>query len=225
MKVADAMSYGAITIAPDRSMTDAASMMLKFEIGGLPVVDTRGKLVGIVTEGDFLRRAEFSDGNSERWIKYVTDIGPLAEEYTRAHGRKVSEAMTRNVVTVTEDTPIAEVARLMEHHRINRIPVLSNGGLVGMVSRSDLLHAFIALSKPAPLAPASDATIREQICAELAKQVWITPTAVSVRVSNGIVYLEGAVLNPRQRMAVRVAAENVPGVKEVRDHLTLNQAT
>ena len=225
MKVADAMSHGVITIAPDRSMTEAASMMLKFEIGGLPVVDSRGKLVGIVTEGDFLRRAEFDDGDRERWLKYVTDIGPLAEEYTRAHGRKVSEVMTRNVVTVTEDTSIAEVARLMMHHRINRVPVLSNGALIGMVSRSNLLHAFIVLSKPAHSAPVNDAAIREQIGAELAKQAWITPTTVSVRVSNGIVDLEGAVLNPRQRMAVRVAAENVPGVKEVRDRLTLNQTS
>lgn len=105
MKVADAMSRGVITIAPERLMADAAHMMLKFDISGLPVVDSRGTLVGIVTEGDFLRRAEFGDDNKdnrERWIRYVPDIGPLAEEYTRAHGRKVSEVMTPNVVTVTE---------------------------------------------------------------------------------------------------------------------------
>ncbi len=225
MKVADAMSRGVITIAPERSMTEAASMMLKFEISGLPVVNSRGKLVGIVTEGDFLKRAEYGDENRERWIKYVTDIGPLAEEYTYSHGRKVSEVMTRNVVTITEDTSIAEAARLMEHHRINRIPVLSNDVLVGMISRSNLLHAFIALSKPTTSAPVSDTTIREQITAELGKQAWIEPSCVSVLVSNGVVGLEGTVLNPRQRMAVRVAVENVPGVKAVRDRLTLSQTS
>lgn len=225
MKVVDAMSRGVITIAPERSMTEAAHMMLKFEISGLPVVDSRGKLVGIVTEGDFLRRAEFGDDSRERWIKYVTDVGPLAEEYTHSHGRKVSEVMTRNVVTVTEDTSIAEVARLMEHHRINRIPVLSNGVPTGIISRSNLLHAFIVLSKPAHSAPVSDAMIHEQIGAELAKQAWMTPSTVSVLVSKGVVALEGTVLNPRQRMAVRVAAENVPGVKEVRDRLTLSRAS
>lgn len=225
MKVADVMSYGVITIAPDRSMAEAASMMLKFEISGLPVVDPRGKLVGIVTEGDFLRRAEFGDDNRERWIKYVTDIGPLAEEYARAHGRMVSEVMTHNVVTVTEDTSIAEVARLMEHHHINRVPVLSNGTPVGIVSRSNLLHAFIVLSKPSASAPVSDATILEKITAELAKQPWMEPSSVNVLVSNGIVGLEGTVLNPRQRMAVRVAAENVLGVREVRDRLTLTQTS
>ncbi len=225
MKAADAMSRGVITIAPDRSMTEAAGMMLKFEISGLPVVNSRGELVGIVTEGDFLKRAEFGGENRERWIKYVTDIGPLAEEYTRSHGRKVSEVMTRNVVTVTEDTSIAEVARLMEQHRINRVPVLSNGAPIGIVSRSNLLHAFIVLSKPTISAPVSDAAIREQIGAELAKQAWIAPSSVNVLVSDGVVALEGTVLNPRQRMAVRVAAENVPGVKEVRDRLTLSQAS
>ena len=228
MKVADAMSRGVITIAPERLMADAAHMMLKFDISGLPVVDSRGTLVGIVTEGDFLRRAEFGDDNKdnrERWIRYVPDIGPLAEEYTRAHGRKVSEVMTPNVVTVTEDTSIAEVARLMLHHHINRLPVLSNGVPVGMISRSNLLHAFIVLSKPAHSAPVSDATIREQIGAELAKQAWMTRSAVSVLVNNGIVGLEGTVLIPRQRTAARVAAENVPGVKEVRDCLTLSQAS
>lgn len=223
MKVADAMSRGVITIAPERSMVEAAHMMLKFEIGGLPVVNSGGKLVGIVTEGDFLRRAELGNENRERWIKYVTDVGRLAEEYTRSHGRKVSEVMTRNVVTVTEDTSIAEVARLMEHHLINRVPVLSNGAPIGIVSRSNLLHAFIVLSKPTNSAPVSDATIREHIGAELAKQVWMAPSNVNVLVSNGIVDLDGTVLNPRQRMAVRVAAENAPGVKEVYDRLVLSQ--
>lgn len=223
MKVANAMSHGVISIAPDRSMTDAASMMLKFDISGLPVVNSQGKLVGIVTEGDFLKRAEFGDGNRERWIKYMTDIGPLAEEYTRSRGRKVSEVMTRNVVTVTEDTSIAEVARLMQHHRINRLPVLRNEVPVGMISRSNLLHAFIVLSKPANSTPVSDATIHEQIGAELAKQAWTARSTVNVLVNSGVVALEGVVLNPRQRMAVRVAAENIPGVKEVRDRLTLSQ--
>lgn len=225
MKVADAMSRGVITIGPERSMVDAAHMMLKFNIGGLPVVNSGGTLVGILTEGDFLRRAEFGGENRERWIKYITDIGPLAEEYARAHGRKVSEVMTRNVVTVTEDTPISEVARLMQHHHIDRLPVLGNGVLVGMISRSNLLHAFIVLSKPASSTAVSDATIREQIDAELAKQAWIARSTVSVLVNNGTVELEGTVFNPRQRMAVRVAAENVPGVKEVRDCLTLRHAS
>src|SRR6185312_8966939 len=223
MKVANAMSHGAITIALDRSLTEAASMMLKFEISGLPVVDARGKLVGIVTEGDFLRRTEFGNENRERRIEYVSEIGPLAEEYTRSHGRNVSEVMTRNVVTVTEETSIQEVARLMECHHINRVPVLRNEELIGIVSRSNLLHAFIVLSKPAHSALVNDAEIREQIRAELAKHDWTASSTVKVLVTNGIVDLEGTVSDPRQRMAVRVVAGNVPGAKEVRDRLALRR--
>ena len=135
MKVGEAMTHGVISIAPESLMTKAAHMMLQYDISGLPVVNSKGELVGIITEGDFLRRAEFgTEHNRGRWIKYVADIGPLAAEYARSHGRKVSGVMTKHVVTVTEDTSLEEVVQLMEDHRIKRVPVLRGEKLVGIVT-------------------------------------------------------------------------------------------
>jgi CBS domain-containing protein len=225
MNVADVMTKGVISITPESSVTKAARMMLLYEISGLPVIDSNGKLVGIVTEGDFLRRAELgTERHRKRWVELLVDSGPLAEEYTRSHGRRVEEVMTRDVVTVTEDTSLEEVARLMERHRIKRVLVLRDAKVIGIVSRADFLHALIVLSPKPASAPASDGAIREQILAELEKQDWTPRAPVNVGVKNGIVDLDGVILDERQRAALCIAAENVPGVKEIRDRLVLSQA-
>jgi CBS domain-containing protein len=225
MNVADVMTKGVISITPESSVTKAARMMLLYEISGLPVIDGSGKLVGIVTEGDFLRRAELgTERHRKRWVELLVDIGPLAEEYAHSHGRKVEEVMTRDVVTVTEDASLEEVARLMERHRIKRVPVLRNAQVIGIVSRANFLHALIVLSAKPAFAPASDGAIREQILAELEKQAWMPRAAVNVGVKDGIVDLNGVILDERQRAALCIATENVPGVKEIRDRLVLSQA-
>jgi CBS domain-containing protein len=230
MKVADVMTRGVISITPESSVTKAARMMLLYDISGLPVIDSSGRLVGIVTEGDFLRRAEIgTEPHRKRWVALLVDIGPLAEEYAHSHGRKVEEVMTRDVVTVTEDASLEEVARLMERHRIKRVPVLRDAEVIGVVSRANFLHALIVLSpNPAP-APASDGAIREQILAELEKQAWMpgvvlnVSVKVNVSVKDGIVDLDGVILDKRQRAALCIAVENVPGVKQIRDRLVLSQ--
>jgi CBS domain-containing protein len=225
MNVADVMTKGVISITPESPVTKAARMMLLYDISGLPVIDSSGRLVGIVTEGDFLRRAEIgTERHRKRWVELLVDSGPLAEEYAHSHGRKVEEVMTRDVVTVTEDTSLEEVARLMERHRIKRVPVLRDAKVIGIVSRANFLHALIVLSPKPASAPASDGAIREQILAELEKQAWTPRAAVNVGVKDGIVDLVGIILDKRQRSALRIAAENVPGVKEVRDRLVLCQA-
>jgi CBS domain-containing protein len=225
MKVADVMTRGVISITPESSVTKAARMMLLYEISGLPVIDSSGKLVGIVTEGDFLRRAELgTERHRKRWVELLVDIGPLAEEYARSHGRKVEEVMTRDVVTVTEDASLEEVARLMERHCIKRVPVLRDAEVIGVVSRANFLRALIVGSPKPASAAASDGAIREQILAQLEKQAWTPHAAVNVGVKDGIVDLGGIILDKRQRSALCIAAENVPGVKEVRDRLVLGQA-
>jgi CBS domain-containing protein len=223
MKVADAMSYGVITVAPECLMTTAAEMMLKFDISGLPVV-SRGKLVGIITEGDFLRRLELGTEDQPRLrLSDPTEIGPLAEAYAHSHGRKVEEVMTRDVVTATEDTALDDVIKLMAKHNIKRVPVLRNGVLVGMVSRSNILHAFIVLSSKPASESVSDAEIRQRIETELENCSWALQTPVGVQVKDGVVDLSGIIGDPRQRVALRIAAENVLGVKIVRDRLILRQ--
>jgi len=184
----------------------------------LPVADGKTRLVGILTEGDLLRRSELGTaGQRSRWLDLLMS-GRLASEYVRTHTRRVSEIMTRDVVSVAEDTPLTEVVRLMERHRIKRVPVLRDGALIGIVSRADLLRAIQRLLVAEPKTAASDETIRRHVLDELAQAPW-APHGLTVDVANGVVTLDGVILDEQKRRALRVAAENVPGVKAVVDHI------
>lgn len=225
MKVAEVMTRAVISIAPTDSMSKAAHLMLQYDVTGFPVMD-HGKLVGIVTEGDFLRRAEIGTErrDRQRWIELLLAPGRLAEEYAHAHGCKVEEVMTRNVVTIDEDDPLEEVIRLMECHHIKRLPVVKGGAMVGIISRADLVHALIVGSSKTPRAALSDRAICEKLMATLHMEPWAPRDTIDVMVESGIVEFEGVIRDERQRLALRVAAENIPGVKEVRDHrLRLDQ--
>jgi CBS domain-containing protein len=218
MKVAEVMTRGVISIAPTDSMRKAAQLMLQYDMSGFPVMD-RGKLAGIVTEGDFLRRAEIGTERPRiRWIELLTDPGQLAEDYAHAHGRKVEEVMTREVVTVAEDASLEDVVRLMERHRIKRLPVVKGDAVVGIISRANLLHAFIVGSPKAATALVRDAAIRGALVATLDKEPWSAHVVFNAIVENGIVDFDGVIRDERQRVALRIAAENIPGVKAVRDH-------
>jgi len=213
MKASDVMTVGAATIRSDASAPEAARLMLQYAISGLPVVDAAGHVVGIITEGDFLRRTETGTERQHRprWLEVLLGPGRLADEYVHSHSRKVEEVMTRQVVTVAEETPVDEIARLMERHRIKRV----NNTVVGIVSRANLLRGLARLADQAPAATANDLAIREQILTELDAQVWGRRAPIDVTVRNGIVQLWGPVADERVAQALRVAAENVPGVKGV----------
>ena len=217
MKASDVMTVGAATIRSDASAPEAARLMLQYAISGLPVVDAAGHVVGIITEGDFLRRTETGTERQHRprWLEVVLGPGRLADEYVHSHSRKVEEVMTRQVVTVAEETPVDEIARLMERHRIKRVPVIRDNRVVGIVSRANLLRGLARLADQAPAATANDLAIREQILTELDAQVWGRRAPIDVTVRNGIVQLWGPVADERVAQALRVAAENVPGVKGV----------
>jgi CBS domain-containing protein len=218
MKAHDVMTWGAITVEADESVTRAVRLMLQNKISGLPVVDDKGQPVGIVTEGDFLRRGELGTQRQRpRWLEFLLGPGRLAAEYVQAAGQKVAQVMTPEVKTITPETPLEEVVRLMEHHRVKRLPVVQDGKLVGIVSRADLLHALGSVARDLKSAAGDDATIREQIIAECAKQRWAPHINVVVR--DGVVGLWGVITDDRARDAFIVAAENVPGVKDVHDHL------
>lgn len=218
MKVAEVMTRGVISIAPIDSMKKAAQLMLQYDMSGFPVMD-RGKLVGIVTEGDFLRRAEIgTERHRTRWIELLVAPGQLADEYAHAHGRKVEEVMTRDVVTVAEDASLEEAVRLLERHHIKRLPVVKGGAMVGILSRANLLHAFVVGASEASEPSMGDAAIRDALMATLDKEGWAPHGVVNTIVENGIVDLGGVIRDERQRLALRIAAENIPGVKGVRDH-------
>jgi len=184
------------------------------------VVDANGALIGIVTEGDFLRRSELgTEKRRPRWLEFVVGPGKLAGEYVQASGRRVAEIMSHDPVTIGEDTPLEEIVHLMEKHRVKRLPVMQAGKLVGIVSRANLMHALASLAREAPPVAADDAGIRARLLAELDKRTWAPVATVDVVVRNGIVEFFGVITDENERRALIVAAENIPGVKGVRDHL------
>jgi CBS domain-containing protein len=218
MKAHDVMTWGVISVHANDSVIRAAQLMLQNKISGLSVVDDKGDLVGVVTEGDFLRRGELgTQRRRSRWLEFLIGPGRLASEYVRACGRQVAEIMTPGPHTITEDTPLEDAVGLMERHRIKRLPVVEGKKLVGMVSRANLLQALASLSREAKAPAGDDAGIRKQIMAECSKQNWAPNLNVVVR--NGVAELWGVIMDERERQAVIVAAENVLGVKSVRDHL------
>jgi CBS domain-containing protein len=218
MEVKDVMTPKVITIAAGDSVLKAARLMLQNHISGLPVVDRNGKLVGIVTEGDFLRRSEIgTQRRRPRWLEFIVGPGWLADEYARASGRKVEEVMTPDPYTVTEDDSLEHLVEVMQRRRIKRLPVMRDGQMVGIVSRANLMLALASLARQAPPATGPDGPIRHQILAALAGQPWAPDVNVVVR--NGIVEVSGVITDERERRGVIVVVENVPGVREVHDHL------
>jgi len=220
MNARDVMTRDVVSVSPDTSIAEMARLMLEKRISGLPVLDRNGALVGIVTEGDCLRRAETgTQRRRPKWLEFLTGTGKLAQEYVSAHARKVSEVMTANPVTVGEETPLDEVVHLMETRRIKRVPVVRDGKVVGIVSRANLLHALASLTEEKQPVQQDDRTIREQVLAAFAKLPWAAKDFINVVVKDGAVHLWGSYMARGQDQAMIVAAENVPGVKSVRNHL------
>lgn len=214
------MTRRVIGIAPNASIFEALRLMLQHKVSGLPVMNSKGKLAGIITEGDFLRRAEIStERKRSRFGEFLAGPGALAAEYVRSHAQRVHEVMTADVHTTTEDAELCDVVALMEKHRIKRIPVMRADQVVGIVSRANLLTALAALAGEPPSSPTTDEAIRERIIAELDRQSWAPGHLIDVVVRNGTVELWGSVFDVRQRDAARVVAETVAGVKSVKSHI------
>jgi len=220
MQAKDVMTQPVISVAADASVLEAVRIMLQNKISGVPVVDASGHLVGIVTEGDFLRRIETGTlRRRPRWIEFLFGPGRLAEEYVQASSRRVDEIMTPDVQTVTEDDSLENIVRLMERHAVKRVPVLRGRELAGIVTRQNLMRALVHATKPMPGLSSSDAEIRERLLAHLAEQPWAPTGAIDVTVTDGVVTLSGVLTDDRQRQALCVAAENIHGVKKVEDRL------
>jgi CBS domain-containing protein len=222
VKAKDIMTSPVVSVELDATIVQAAQIMLQKRVSGLPVVDKGGRLVGMVTEGDFLRRVETgTERRRPRWLEFLIGSGRLAAEYTHSHSRKVEDVMTRDPISVGEDTPLEEVVDLMERRQIKRVPVVSGERLTGIVSRANLVQALASISREASSVTQTDEIIRSLLLAELAKQKWGPPAPVYVNpiVRNGIVELWGTIIDERERRALIVAAENVRGVKEVKDHV------
>jgi CBS domain-containing protein len=213
------MTRPVITVTPDTTIVKAATVMLQRHVSGLPVVDASGKLVGVVSEGDFIRRAEIGTGRRRgRWLRFVLGPGKSASDFVHEHGRRVSEIMSTSPFTITEDTALAEIVALMEKNHVKRLPVMRGHQLVGIVSRANLLRAVASLARQIPDPTADDDHIRNRVIDALEKNDWC-PFGLGVIVKDGIVHLSGVITEEGSRQAAVVAAENVQGVHKVHDHL------
>jgi CBS domain-containing protein len=219
MKARDVMVAPVITANANASIKSVAEAFVRYKISAVPVVDDKGKLVGIISEGDLLHRVEAgTEKQRPWWLRAFVSLDTLASEYSKAHARKASDSMTRQVVSVSPETPLHEVAALLEKHSIKRVPVVENGQLVGIVSRANLIQAVASAGKRLEV-PVSDSTIRDKLLAHLKAQPWAHTGLLNVTVNGGVVDLWGIVASATERKAIRVAAEAMPGVNAVNDNL------
>ena len=218
MQVRDVMTANVISVRASDTVLTAVHTMLEKGISGLPVVDGTGGLVGMITEGDFLRRTELgTQRRRPKWLEFLAGPGFLAEEYAHASGRKVEEVMTADPVTVSEDDSLDTVVELMERRRIKRLPVIRDGKMVGMISRANLMHALASLARGTETVNESDSAVRDRIVAALVGQSWAP--RINVVVKGGIAELWGTIADERERQACIVVAENIAGIGRVHDHL------
>ena len=222
MRADQIMTPEVITVGADASIVEAIHKMLQHHVSGLPVVDAEGKLIGIISEGDFIRRAEIgTERKRGRWLNCLVGPDQIAADFIREHGRKVGQIMTPDPVTVAEDTSLAQIVQVMESYNVKRLPVLRGDRLVGIVTRSDFLPALVDLVRNVAAPSADDDRIRSQVIARIEQAVW-RPCRLNVMVRDGVVSLGGVVKSEKARQAAIVAAENVPDVKKVQDHLCIH---
>lgn len=219
MQAKDIMTRNVVSVDPEADIREAARLLLDNKISALPVIDANGHLAGVISEGDLMHRPESGTGRRHSWwLMLLSSPKERAIDYIREHSRRVGDVMTRNVITVDENTPLERIADLLEKHHIKRVPVMRAGKVVGVVSRADLLRGLIAQRK-APVG-AKDETIRAAVEKEL-ETIGVLNRFVSVVVSGGVVHLWGETFSRAEKDAARVAAENVDGVKEVRDEVNV----
>jgi CBS domain-containing protein len=221
MKARDVMVSPVITVKPHSSVRQLAKLLLQHRISAVPVVDDAGKIVGMVSEGDLLHRVEAgTEQQRSWWLLGFAEEEKLAAEYAKAHAHKISDVMTQNVIAATPETPLHEIAALLEKNSIKRVPIVKDGQLVGIVSRANLVQAVASTRKELEI-PLSDTAIRDRLLAHLKAQSWAHTWLLNVTVVDGIVDLWGITKSEAQKKAIRVAAEATHGVRSVNDNLVV----
>ena len=219
MRAHQIMTRDVITVTPQTPIAEAANTMLRTHISGLPVTDAYGKLVGIVSESDLLRRSEIGTGRKRpAWLQFFLGPGVVAADFVRERGRKIENVMTQDLVTATEETSLEDLVHLMEKKGIKRLPVMRGEKLVGIVTRSNLLQAVASMAHEIPDPTVDDDHIRERITRAVTSTDW-SPIGFEATVRNGVVHLHGLITTDQARQATIVAAESTAGVKKVHDHL------
>lgn len=220
MQAADIMNKPVISVAPEMTVKELASVLLEKRISAVPVIGADGALLGIVSEGDLVRRVETeTEPSSSWWLDLFTTTDTLQERFIKSHGRRVADVMTKNPVTVAPDAALSEIAALLEAHRIKRVPVVADGAVVGIVSRANLLHGLAVSEAPSVPCSTDDRTLREAVQQAISDGAALGGSFVNVIVRDGAVQLVGSVNTDREEHAVLVAAESVPGVTSVDNKL------
>lgn len=227
MFAADVMTHDVVTVHTDTTVKEIAELLLAKGISGVPVVDTAGKLVGIVSEGDLIHRVENeTERHRSWWLELFADRERMVQDFMKSHARKAGEVMTRQVVTVKPHTPLNEVSALLDKHKIKRVPVVDGDKIVGIVSRANLLRALVrageGMARPTPV---TDSSLRDRVLAALESTAWADTSLVNISVSDGNVDLSGIVRSKSEKDAMRVAAESIPGVRTVVNNLSVQQLT
>jgi CBS domain-containing protein len=224
MKAADVMVSNVVTVGVYASIGEVATILLNNNISGAPVVGEKGELVGIVSEGDLVQRPEI--GTIKRhswWLELLSNERAVATEYIKSHSRKVADVMTREVITAKPDTPLGDIAAMLERNRIKRVPIVEGGKLIGIVSRANILQALASATKKLPsLTTADDSELRKKVLSRLTAEQ-LRPTMLTVTVQDGTVDLWGLVHSVEQKKAARLAAELTPGVRAVVDNIIVQR--
>jgi len=224
MKAADVMVSNVITVGINASIGEVAAVLLNNHISGAPVVNEKGELVGIVSEGDLIRRPEI--GTAKRhswWLELISNKWASATEYIKSHSRKIADVMTRDVITAKPDTPLGDIASMLERNRIKRVPIVEGGKLVGLVSRANILQALASATKKlSSLTTANDSELRKKVQSRLAAEPW-RPTMLTVTVQDGTVDLWGLVHSVEEKKAAQLATETTPGVRAVVNNIIVQR--
>ena len=222
MKAKDIMGTNVVTVGPEASVREVAGILLKNRISALPVVDEHGELIGIISEGDLMRRAELeTDYRRSWWLEIFARKRKenLAIEYVKSHARKVKDVMTRTVITAKPATSLRDIAVLLEKNRIKRVPIVANRRVVGIVSRANLVQALASLREDSEQSTISDAAIRKKVMLQLHSEQWSRHSLFNATVEGGIVKLWGVADSEAEKEAARVAAEQVAGVQAVENNV------
>jgi CBS domain-containing protein len=220
MRAIDVMVRDVATVRPDTDVADAIKLLAEHDVSALPVLDAGGNLVGMLSEADLIHRVEIGTEKWRPWwVEALTGASTLAADFAKSHGKKVGEVMSSGVISVSEDTPISEIAGVLERNGISRAPVVKDGKLVGVVSRSNLIQALASVVGRIDQHTETDREIRLDLLSRLREQSWTDFGSRNVTVNGGIVHLWGLVGSEAERKALCALAEGVPGVSRVSDEM------
>ena len=222
MKARDIMTSAVHTARRETSIADIARLMTDQRIGGVPIVTDDNHVIGIVSETDLLHRAE--NGTQKRrkwWLAMLQDSDGLARDYAKTHGLRADDVMTRYVVTVGEDTTLRDVADVLDRNNLKRVPVVRDGALVGIITRGDLVRQLATVDRTHEVTSDDDAGVQKALIEAIDRQPWLAPAYISATVDNGVVELWGFIGSEDQRKALHVLVQEVAGVREIKDKLTL----